>query len=42
MSKLMTNIYPVYAGKRIVRVSLYQVNLLLHEGKYKWASGKGK
>ena len=32
--------FPLYQGHKISRISLYQVDLLLHESSYKWSGGK--
>ena len=36
----MANLFPVYDGHKIVRISVYCVDLPLHESSYKWSGGK--
>jgi L-alanine-DL-glutamate epimerase-like enolase superfamily enzyme len=36
----MAALFPIYEGHKICRVSVYQVDLPLHESSYKWSGGK--
>lgn len=36
----MSSLFPVYQGHKIAKVTVYQVDLPLHEAAYKWSGGK--